>query len=89
MQCCEHLIKIGLEEKEKRDKELAAFYKSHREACVQNQQLSVERIQQFEAVKLKVRNTNLKKDIHKKNCWYFLPCLHHLATTRYNIRKYK
>lgn len=53
-ECCEHLIKVGLAEKEKRDKEHDMFKVAHAEACTQNQQQSVERVKEFEKLKQKV-----------------------------------
>ena len=54
IECCEHLIKVGLTEKEKRDKELAMFRVAHLEACTQNQQQSSHKVREFEKLKQKV-----------------------------------
>ena len=54
IECCEHLITVGLAEKEKRDKELAMFRAAHTEACLQSQQQSVEKVTEFEKLKQKV-----------------------------------
>ena len=53
-ECCQHLIKVGLAEKEKRDKELAMFREAHSEACAQNQQQSSDKVREFEKLKQKV-----------------------------------
>lgn len=52
--CCEELSKIGLEEKVKRDKELASFKAAHKDACKKNQELSVEKFKEYGATKQKV-----------------------------------
>ena len=54
VECCEHMVTVGLAEKEKRDKELAMFKTAHGKACTQNQQQSAERVKEFEKYKLKV-----------------------------------
>ena len=46
------MSKVGLEEKEKRDKELASFMAGHKEACRKNQQVSVEKIKEYEELKV-------------------------------------
>ena len=51
---CEHLTKVGLEEKEKRDKELASYREATREACLTNQQLSVQKVKEYEELRDKV-----------------------------------
>ena len=53
--CCEHLTKVGLEESVKRQQELVQFTHSHEEACVANQELSVQRVMEFQALKQNVR----------------------------------
>ncbi len=52
---CEHLTKVGLEEKEKRDKEVALFREAHKEACLKVQELSVEKVKEFEEAKQMVK----------------------------------
>ena len=48
MSCCEQLTESGLAQKEKRDTELAQFKAAYSKACLSNQELSVEKIRQFE-----------------------------------------
>ena len=45
---------MGLEEKEKRDKELALHQEAHKEACLKSQELSVQKVKEFEEIKQKV-----------------------------------
>jgi hypothetical protein len=52
IQCCEHLSKVGLEEKRKRDEEVASFQRSHEQACSLSQQRSVDIITAYENKKL-------------------------------------
>ena len=54
VECCEHLLRVGLGEKEKREEEVRALRHSHEEACTANQRLSAERVRQYEEDKLKV-----------------------------------
>lgn len=54
VESCEHLTKVGLEEKERRDAELDVFRSSHARACSSNQELSVKKVSEFEALKQKV-----------------------------------
>lgn len=51
---CAHLTKVGLEEKEKREKELVSFRAATKEACLKNQQLSVRKIKEYEERRDKV-----------------------------------
>ena len=51
---CEHLTKVGLEEKVKREKELVSFREAHKDACLKNQELSVARVKEFEELRDKV-----------------------------------
>ena len=46
---------MGLEEKEKRDKEVAKFREAHKEAILENQKLSVEKVKEYEGERRKVR----------------------------------
>lgn len=54
---CEHLTKVGLEEKVKRVKELVSFREATKEACLKNQQLSVRRVKEYEELRDKVQCT--------------------------------
>ena len=54
VQCCEHLTKVGLEEKEKREMERAAFQLSLQQACSLSQQRSVDIITEYESLKPRV-----------------------------------
>ncbi len=54
MTCCNHLVKIGLEEREKRLKEVEDFKAAHLEACQSSQEASVKRVKAFEELKLQV-----------------------------------
>ena len=47
-------MKVGLEESKKRLKEVAGFEEAHRTACIKNQQISVERVREFETLKKEV-----------------------------------
>ena len=48
-------MKVGLEESKKRLKEVAGFEEAHRIACIKNQQISVERVREFETLKKEVK----------------------------------
>lgn len=54
VQYCEHLTKVGLEEKEKREVERASFQRSSQQACSLSQQRSVDIITEYEALKHRV-----------------------------------
>ena len=54
MKSCEHLTKTGLEEKEKREKELASYQIAHKEACLHVQEKSVEKVKEYKERKEKV-----------------------------------
>lgn len=54
VKCCNHLVKVGLEEREKRLTEVTDFREAHREACSLNQKASVERLREFEELKQEV-----------------------------------
>lgn len=46
---CEHLTKVGLEEKERRDKELVVLFRvAYKEACLKVQEMSVQKVKEFE-----------------------------------------
>ncbi|XP_064406106.1 dynein regulatory complex subunit 3-like isoform X2 [Halichondria panicea] len=49
--CCNHLVKVGLEEREKRLIEVEDFRTTHKRASEANQQASVERVKAFEQLK--------------------------------------
>ncbi len=53
--CCNHLVKIGLEEREKRLKEVENFRAVHKGACQSSQEQSVKRVKAFEELKQQVR----------------------------------
>ena len=44
VECCEHITAVGLQEGERRRKEVEGFHHCHEEACSVNQQNSVQRI---------------------------------------------
>ncbi len=52
--CCNHLVKVGLEEREKRLIEVEDFRATHKRASEANQQASVERVKAFEQLKAQV-----------------------------------
>lgn len=52
--CCNHLVKIGLEERDKRVKEVEDFRAVHKEACRSSQETSVKRVKAFEELKQQV-----------------------------------
>ena len=52
---CEHLIKVGLEEKAKRESELASYSEAQKDACLFNQEKSVEKVKEYEEFKAKVK----------------------------------
>lgn len=52
---------MGLEEKEKREEEVASFHRSHRQACSLSQQRSVDIVASYEDSKRKV-STQLSCD---------------------------
>ena len=54
MECCEHITAVGLEEGERRKREVDGFNRCHEEACSVNQQHSVQRISDFEQLREKV-----------------------------------
>ncbi len=54
VETCEHLTKVGVEEKEKREAEVKVFRASHAQACSSSQQQAVQRVRQFEDRKLQV-----------------------------------
>ena len=54
MECCEHITAVGLQEGEKRRKEVEGFHHCHEEACSVNQQNSVQRIGRYEQLREKV-----------------------------------
>ena len=54
VECCEHLTRVGLEESAKRQQEQVLLTHSHKEACTANQELSVLRVREFEALKQQV-----------------------------------
>lgn len=56
VQCCNHLVTVGLEEREKRLKEVTDYRAAHKTACIKNQEISVERVKQFESLKLEVKS---------------------------------
>ena len=51
----DEILKIGLAEKERREKDREAFFTAHRTALEYNQQQSIERIQLFEREKAEVQ----------------------------------
>lgn len=55
----EHLAEVGLQEKGKREREISACQQSMELACSTNQQLSVQRVKQFEEEKALVRRHSL------------------------------
>ena len=54
METCEHLTRVGLEEQEKREREVEAFRIAHTQACSSNQHLSVNKVKEFESLKQQV-----------------------------------
>jgi len=54
VECCEHITAVGLEEGERRKREVDEFNRCHEEACSVNQQHSVQRISDFEQLREKV-----------------------------------
>lgn len=63
------MVTVGLEEREKRDKELAMFRTAHGEACKQNQQQSTDRVKEFEKYKLKVCKNHTCYSLAYINPW--------------------
>ena len=53
--CCEQFTTSGLAQKERRDSERAKFNDTFSQACLRNQELSVEKINEFDKDKSKVR----------------------------------
>ena len=53
--CCNHLVKVGLEERKKRLKEVEDYRATHKRASEANQQVCVERVKSFEELKAQVR----------------------------------